>query len=115
MQPRSQHGLIFAKQFEARNDILREEVCHFWTVHSAPLFMLMNCAMWSRSSRCDFFPSLRAERSKAIHLSVVPRYELLRFTCNDARVQSKDRRHEQLHDTNDAAGGNFFGRRLGRG
>src|SRR4029079_15172555 len=25
--------LIFAKQFAPRNDILREEVCHFWTLH----------------------------------------------------------------------------------
>jgi hypothetical protein len=25
--------LIFAKQSARRNDILREEVCHFWTVH----------------------------------------------------------------------------------
>src|SRR4030095_12762407 len=27
--------LIFAKQSARRNDILREEVCHFWTAHSA--------------------------------------------------------------------------------
>jgi hypothetical protein len=39
LEPRQPARLIFAKQSAACNDILRADVCHFWTAHSASAFM----------------------------------------------------------------------------
>jgi hypothetical protein len=106
--------LIFAKQFARRNDILREEVCHFWTVHIrgvmrgrgdcaiAVLVFLRRSGVIASEVKQSIF--LRATIDGLLRRFAPLRKHFALVARNDGWGHMLEVRHERLHNTNDAAG-----------
>ena len=74
--------LIFAKQFEARNDILREEVCHFWTAHSPFVLRVEGADVTQSGTRC---PNCNF-RQRSHVMTAIPRVNPRGFVARQFRV-----------------------------